>query len=748
MRILAGFFIVAAICWPQSGRQEFEARCAPCHGADGAGGERGPNIVSSRGARRRSEAELRELIRRGVPQGGMPGFDLGEEEMRRLLAFVRSLAAPAIENPAPGDPAAGEKLFRTAGKCASCHTVNGHGGVLGPDLSAIARERTLPQLEESLRRPGALIARGFEAAVVRLRAGGALEGIIKNESNYDLQFQLLDGRLRLLRRGEIASVERRTGSLMPPVEGSVEDLLAYLSRLGGGVPAARGPVGPSEIGPGDWPTYNGQLSGNRHSPLGQIHTGNVASLAMQWMFPIASCQRLEVTPVVIGGIMYVTCANEAYALDARSGRLIWQYRRPRTRGVIGDAGGGINRGVAVLGDRLFMVTDHAHLLALDRFNGRLLWDVEMADYRRHYGATAAPLVVKDLVISGVSGGDEGIRGFLDAYRASTGERVWRFWTVPAPGEPGSETWKGRAWQHGCGATWLTGSYDPGLDLLYWTTGNPCPDYNGDERQGDNLYTSSVLALRPDTGRLQWYYQYTPHDLHDWDANQTVVLLDAEWRGRPRRLLAQANRNGFFYVLDRADGRLLLAQPFVEKLTWAKGIGPDGRPQVIPEANPSPQGVKACPAVEGATNWFSTAYHPETRLFYVQALEKCTIYTKSAEWFQSGRSFYGGSTRQVPGEPGRKVLRALDLETGRIVWEYPQIGPANSWGGVMSTAGGLVFLCDDSGAFAALDAQTGRPLWHVHTNQLWKASPMTYLVDGKQYVSVAAGPNVLAFGLRE
>jgi alcohol dehydrogenase (cytochrome c) len=747
MRHVSVLIFAAALLPAQTGRPEFEARCAACHGADGAGGERGPSITGSRGARRRSEADWRELIRRGIPQGGMPGFDLPDAEMGRLVTFVRSLVSPAIENPAAGDEAAGEKFFWGAGRCGECHTVAGRGTALGPDLSEIARDLTLPQIEEALRRPEARIAPGYRAATVRLRSGSSVRGLVKNESNYDVQLQSLDGKLHLLKRHEIAGVESEGKSLMPAVSGPVPDLLAFLSRLGGArAPSGGGPPGTLQAKLGDWPTYHGNLSGNRHSPLDQIHTGNVAALAVKWLFPIPTCPRLQVTPVVIDSILYATCANEAYALDARSGRLIWQYRRPRTRGVIGDAGSGINRGVAVLGNRLFLVTDHAHLLALERFTGRLLWEVEMADYRQHYGATSAPLVVGDLVVAGISGGDEGARGFLSAYRASSGEQAWKFWTVPAPGEPGSETWKGKAWERGCGTTWLTGTYDPDLNLLYWTTGNPCPDYNGDERQGDNLYTSSVLALEPATGKLRWYYQYTPHDLHDWDAQQTPMLIDTTWQGRPRKLLAQANRNGFFYVLDRTDGKLLLAKPFVEKLTWATGIGPDGRPQLVAGTIPTPEGNKACPAVEGATNWFSTAFHPGTRLFYVQALEKCTIYTKSAEWFQPGRSFYGGSTRQVPGEPGRKILRALDIETGRIVWEYPQIGPANTWGGVLSTAGGLVFFGDDSGAFAALEAKTGRPLWHFHTNQTWKASPMTYLVDGKQYVAVAAGSNLLAFGL--
>jgi len=732
------------------GRRQYESLCSSCHGADGAGGERGPGIVLSPRSRSRSEKDLRDLIRNGIPNAGMPGFPLAEEPLGQLAAFVRSLAAPAVEHPTPGDAAAGQRFFFGPGGCSGCHLVGGRGGRSGPDLTDLAQQRSLPQIQESLRDPSRRIVSGYAVVSARLRDGGARRGFARLESAYDLQLQDLEGAFHSLARDQIASLDREKDSLMPPLRASdaeLRDLLAYLTR--GPLPSSPHPLISSSAGPsraGDWPTYHGQWSGNRHSPLDQIHPGNVATLAPRWIFSIPDSRRLQVTPLVIDGVMYVTAANEAYALDARSGRQLWHFRRPRTKGLVGDAASGINRGVAVLGDRVFLVTDHAHLLALDRLSGGLVWDVEMADYRKHYGATSAPLVVKDLVISGISGGDEGARGFLDAYRASTGERVWRFWTIPAPGEPASETWIGRDLEHGCGTTWLTGAYDPSLDLIYWPTGNPCPDYDGDQRKGDNLYTSSVLALEAATGKLRWYYQYTPHDVHDWDAQQTPMLIDAGFRGRPRRLLAQANRNGFFYVLDRTNGELLLASPFVKKLTWASGIGPDGRPQLLPGAVPTPEGVKACPAVEGATNWMSTAFNPVTRLFYVMALEKCNIYTRRPEIWKPGQSFYGGNTRNVAGEPGKKYLRALDLESGRIVWEHPQIGPGNTWGGVLSTASGLVFFGDDSGAFAAVDARTGKPLWHFHTSQLWKASPMTYIVDSKQYVAVAAGTNILAFGL--
>jgi alcohol dehydrogenase (cytochrome c) len=500
--------------------------------------------------------------------------------------------------------------------------------------------------------------------------------------------------------------------------------------------------------PGTWPTYDGNQSGNRFSPLDQINTSNVQHLAPKWMFTISGVPRaLQVTPIVVDGIMYVTSVNEVFALDARTGRETWHFSRPRTQGLAGDAASGINRGVAVLGDRVFTVTDNAHLIALDRATGKLLWDVEMADSRQNYGATGAPLVVNDLVISGVSGGDEGIRGFVDAYRASTGARVWRFWTVPARGEPGSETWMGRAIEHGCAATWLTGTYDPDARLLYWPTGNPCPDYNGDERKGDNLYSASVVALDPETGALKWHYQFTPHDLHDWDANETPVLVDAQFRGQSRKLMLQGNRNGFFYVLDRLTGKVLLAEPFVKNLTWASGIGPDGRPKLLPGNDPNAEGQRVCPAVAGAANWTSTAFSPVTQLFYLFADESCSVYTKNDKWWEAGKSFYGGTTRRAPGGSATsKSLKAIDVQTGKTAWEIPAVGAGILGSGLIATAGGLLFYGDSSGAFVAADAKNGAPLWHFNANQLWKAGPMTYTVDGQQYIGVAAGSTILAFGL--
>jgi PQQ-dependent dehydrogenase (methanol/ethanol family) len=744
----------------EAGKRAYEARCVGCHGADGAGGAHGPGIVDIREPRAASRQALRELIRRGIPGAGMPSFALDDPELEAIVTYLGVLKSPAADHPTAGDPVAGERFFTASGNCASCHTVRGRGGILGPELSNLARERRTSQIERALREPGG--SRSFRTVLLNMRDGTTLRGLAKYETPFDLGVVGIDGRFHSISRQHVAKVTWEP-SLMPRVDASPDDmrnLMAYLTRLSiDRAPAATLP-GSGAIGedrfddvarpkPGEWPTYHGHLSGNRHSPLDQINATNVSRLAPAWIFPVPGAHgSLQVTPLVVDGLMYVTAVNAVWALDARTGGEVWHYGRPRTEGLVGDAAGGINRGVAVLGDRLFMQTDHAHVIALHRIGGQLLWDVEMADYRLHYGGTSAPLVINDLVIAGVSGGDEGNRGFVDAYKAATGERVWRFWSVPARGEPLSDTWEGKALEHPCASTWLTGTYDPDAKLLYWPTGNPCPDYNGDERKGDNLYSDSVIALDPETGRLKWYFQFTPHDLHDWDATETPLLADIEFRGRPRQVLLHGDRNGFFYVLDRLTGELLLAEPFVRNLTWASGIGHDGRPTLKPDQEPTAQGTRTCPSEAGASNWPAMAFNPATGLFYLMAEESCSIFTKNAQWWERGQSFYGGATRRSPGDLSVKYLRALDVHTGRIAWEIPNVGGGILASGVMSTAGGLVFYGDSAGgAFVAADARTGALLWHFTTGQSWKASPMTYAIDGTQFIGVAAGSTIMTFTLR-
>jgi len=545
---------------------------------------------------------------------------------------------------------------------------------------------------------------------VQTTDGQTLEGQVLNEGMQDLQLRTDDKKIHLLRKMEGGRYRAVTSQA-------------------------------------DWPTYHGDPSGNRYSKLTQIDKNNAGRLAAKWVFPLPNVTTVEDTPLVVDGLMYVSSANECWALDAGSGRVVWHYQRPRTRGLSGNAAGGFNRGVATAGDRLFMLTDNAHMIAMNRFNGELLWETEMADWHLNYNGTSAPLAVGSLVISGTAGGDEGVRGFVAAYDQATGQEVWRFWTVPLPGEPGSETWKGRDLEHRSGATWITGTYDPQLDLVYWPVGNPGPDFDGGERQGDNLYTDCILALEAKTGKLKWYYQFTPHDVHDWDAQEPPVLVDTNWRGQPRKLLLQANRNGFFYVLDRANGKLLLAKPFLKKLNWADGIGADGRPILKTLPQQANGETYVCPGFQGGTNWFSTSFNPNTGLYYFNALERCNVFSSQHGEWQAGKSYMGGSARPAPGETFEKFLRAIDIQTGEIKWEVPQVsGQATASAGALSTASGVVFFGENSGSFMAVDASNGKVLWQFPTNSVWKASPMTYMFDNKQYVAIAAGQAIVAFVL--
>lgn len=495
----------------------------------------------------------------------------------------------------------------------------------------------------------------------------------------------------------------------------------------------------------NWPSYNGDYTGRRFSNLRDINTSNVGQLRAAWVFHPGNTQRLEATPVVVRGVMYLTSANDVFALDASTGRSLWHYSRPISSGLLDDAAAHKSRGVAVWDHFVYSETDDAHLLCLDARSGNLLWDVQYADKVKQYGGTSAPLIVKDEVIVGTSGGDSGVRGFLAAFDAQKGTPRWKLWTIPGPGEFGSSSWPGDLYLHGGATTWMPGTYDPELDTVYWTTSNAAPDFDGSSRPGDDLYTASVLAIDPNTGKMKWYFQFTPHDLYDYDANETPVLVDREENGTTRHLLLQANRNGFFYVLDRTDGKFIRAFPFLEKLTWATGIDASGRP-ILSGLEPTKEGTHICPGIVGATNWFSPSYNPGTGLFYVMALENCNIYFSKPKPFTQGETFYGTGTKHPLDEHSQKILLALSPD-GKKIWRYPQAGRGGSWGGTLTTAGGLVFFADDADSFEAVDAQTGQPLWHFNTGQSFSASPMTYSVDGVQYVAIAAGSDVFTFTLQ-
>ena len=645
--------------------------------------------------------------------------------LERILLL--GIAIPALFGQAPQT---GRAIFEKT--CAKCHGGDGRGGEMGPNILSLLNTHDRNELQtifrngtggmppvhvstqdmpllvrylRSIQRPREVESRSLKA---ELTDGTVLDGVVTGEGFDDVQ----------LRTGKRIHLLRRVGDRFREVTSEQ-----------------------------NWPGYDGDPGGNRYTAATQIDKSNVAHLGAKWVFSVPNAGGLEATPVVVDGVMYVTAYNECYALDAGTGREIWRFRHRSTRGFSESLAGKVNRGAAVAGDRVFMDTDEAHLVALDRFTGEKLWETVIADWRKNYFTTSAPQIAGDLVLSGVGGGEAGTRGFVAAFDQNTGKEVWRFWTVPKPGEPGSETWKGSDIEHGGAPTWFIGTYDPELDVVYWPTGNPAQEYNGAKRGGDDLYSDSLLALDRKTGKLKWYFQFTPHDLWDWDSTETSVLIDADWQGSPRKLILHADRNGFFYVFDRTDGKLLLAKPFLRNINWASGIDAKGRPMLNPGIEPSEKGTHVCPSQDGATNWFSPSYNPGTGLYYFQTFEKCADYRKrEGDVWEPGQNYLGGSQRTSRDPKPVRVLKALNIQTGEVVWELPQPGPAQTWGGTLSTATGLVFVAEEGGSFMAVDATNGKPLWKFQANANWKASPMTYMFDGKEHIAIAAGSNIISFSL--
>ena len=499
-----------------------------------------------------------------------------------------------------------------------------------------------------------------------------------------------------------------------------------------------------------WLMFGGSYTNQRHSPLTQITSANVNRLLPQWVFQTDTAGRFETTPLLRDNVLYVTGPlNVAWAIDARTGREIWRYKRelPPT-GSLTACCGLVNRGFAVLGDRLFMTTLDAHLVALNTKTGTVAWDSTLEDFSKGYASTIAPLVVKDKVIVGVAGGEYGIRGFIDAYDAKTGARAWRFYTIPGPGEPGNDTWAGDSWQRGGASVWVTGAYDPELNVLYYGIGNPGPDYHSESRKGDNLYSDSLVALDADSGKLRWHFQFTPHDLHDWDATEVPILADLTIAGQPRKVVMLANRNGFFYTLDRTNGTLIVGKPYVVT-TWAKEIGADGRPVILPGYVPDEKGTLTCPDVTGATNFWPASYDPAQRLFFVNAREVCATYYAWKQEYVPGERYTGGAGQRATGPDMRAwgALRAIDPATGERKWEFPYISPSTS--GVLTTASGLAFTGDAEGNFLAIDSHTGKLLWHFQMGSaLHGTSPITYMLDGRQHVLVPAGTTLTAWALSD
>jgi len=492
--------------------------------------------------------------------------------------------------------------------------------------------------------------------------------------------------------------------------------------------------------PQNWMTYSGDYTGKRFSSLDQITVSNARTMVAKWVYQTGATGKLETSPLAVDGILYATAQDDrAFALDARTGRPLWIYQR-QIPGDIRPCCGHVNRGLAILGDKVYLGTLDAHVLALDAKTGAVVWDVVAADYRTGHSFTVSPLAVKNLIVIGVSGGEYGVRGFIDAYDAATGERKWRLYTVPGPGEPGHDSWEGNSWKVGGAPAWNTGTYDPATNQIFWPTGNPAPSNRGEGRAGDNLYSNSLLALNADTGKMNWYFQFTKHDEHDWDATQVPVMIDASGK----HLIAQANRNGFFYVLDRTTGKLLSANAY-GKVTWSDTKDEEGRPVAKKDASPTLEGHTVCPGALGTTNFMAPTYDPQTALFYVTARDQCDIFSTAPQPYEAGHAYYGSA--YFPSEEARPYLgflKAIDPATGQVKWTFEHTSP--TWSGVLSTAGGLVFSGDAEGDFIAFEAASGKPLWHFQMGGAVYAAPMAFAVDGKQYVAIAAGSAVYAFGL--
>jgi PQQ-dependent dehydrogenase (methanol/ethanol family) len=742
----------------QAGEKVFNSTCTACHG-EGATGGRGPALNSGRFAHGSGDYDLFQTIRAGIPGTQMPSFArLPADDVWRAVTYIKSLSANGGGNQAvTGNAAAGEALFFGAGHCAACHEVNGKGAAIAADLS-----------DEGGKPPGAIrngvmhkMPPGFRApphfADVTTNDGRTVQGFVTAEDSFAIAL-LVDGKNVVLDKKNIRDISASRDALPHDVTlapAQADDIVAFLAQqkkrdfaqTSKSVPApvlSYQRLANSRAEPQNYLSYWGGYDGHHFSELKQIDTSNVAQLQARWAAPLPGPSALESLPLVVDGIMYVSGPpGDVYALDAKSGLTLWHFHRKQD--VVNPYQiNPSNRGVAVLDGRVFFGTLDDNLIALDAHTGRQLWEVRIADTLEGFTLTGAPLAVDGKIIMGSSGGEMGLRGFLDAYDPATGKRLWRFYTTAAPGEAGGKSWSGDSWKLGGGGTWLTGSYDPELHLLYWGIGNPAPSFNQTVRKGDNLFTDSVVALDPDTGTLKWWYQFTPNDSHDWDSEEDMVLADQMVDGKPRKLLLHSDRNGVFYVLDRASGKFLWAKPFV-KVTWAKGWDKQGRPIVDHDTDSAPEGKVVWPS-GAATNFQAPSFDRESNLLFQHFNDTQGFMSMGPAVFERGKLYTArGSVIPPAGPPPKSGIEALDTTTGEAKWKFPVMRATNS-AGVIATRGGLVFAATAEGQFIALDAKSGKALWNFRTGGPISASPISYAVDGKQYVAISAGNTLYAFAL--
>ncbi|HYP04670.1 MAG TPA: PQQ-dependent dehydrogenase, methanol/ethanol family [Bryobacteraceae bacterium] len=765
-----------------AGRVLYNQACVACHGADGRG-DRGPSIAGGNFTRGGADGEIFINIRSGIRGTQMPGFPhFTTEQTWQIVSYIRSLAGPVVTEAASsdsvrGDAVAGKLVFEGKGGCLACHQVQGAGTAVGPELSTAGRA-SLQQLQAKIvnpnQSPAGAPARGRgrgagpATIVVKTRDGASYRGVRKAVDAFSIQMVDTTGKYRSFEKAALADFRIEAKSLMPDDYAKrlstqeISNVVAYLKTLDGSdltkVAAGTGltweRIRDSEKEPHNYLSYWGDLSGKHYSTLNQINTANVKNLQAKWAVQLPGDGIVQAIPLVVDGIMYTTGpvggTAEVLALDARTGRQIWRYQRKQKVTNPYEINR-VNRGVTVFGNRLFFGTLDAALVALDARTGAFLWETQVADTMLGYSITSPPLVVKDKIISGITGGEFGVRGFLDAYDPATGKRLWRFYTVPGPGEFGNDTWAGDSWQRGGAPTWLPGSYDAESNTLYWATGNPGPDINGDVRLGDNLFSCSVIALDPDTGKRKWHYQFTPNDTHDWDSTEGMVLVDRMWRGQQRKLLLHADRNGVFYVLDRTNGKFLSATPFV-RATWVKGWDANGRPILTDNSRATPEGVVIYPSIGGGTNFQAPSYSPQTGWMYFMYSDTPARYATGPAVFEPGRQYQGRGTGggfgapQVAGQdPPTQGVMAFDPEAGKIQWKF-ELTQGGLPPGVLATAGGVVFAASMEGNFIALDAKTGKALWRFGAGSSIPSSPMTYAVDGKQYVAVSSANVLYSFAL--
>jgi len=747
---------------PAAGKAVFEGQgqCLSCHQVNGQGQPVGPDLSAvGNGSAQSLEAEILNPNQQAVAAGG------------RAANPTQPAAATAGRGANPTQPAA-----TTAGAANPTQPAATTAGAANPTQPAAAgrgANPTQPGLAAGGRGARFGGRGGFRRGppvtlIVKTADGHEFRGVRKSEDAFSLQMVDTAGQLHLFDKARLAEVRVENRSLMPAdyaqrlTTAEIRDLVAYLKTLTGrdltrtvtasipgGLASER--IAQAQAEPQNWLSYWGDVQGRHYSPLSQIDASNVRQLQARWAMPLPGNGIVESVPLVVDGVMYTSGpAGEVFALDARTGRQIWRYQRTQ-KAVNPYESNRYNRGVAVLGNRLFFGTLDAALVALDARTGALLWEVQVADTMQGYSITSAPLVVQDKIVTGVAGGEYGIRGFVDAYDPASGRRLWRFYSIPGPGEFGHDTWDGDSWKEGSGATWLTGTYDPELNTLFWPVGNPGPDINGDVRKGDNLFTCAVVALDPDTGQRKWHYQFTPNDTHDWDSTEDMVLVDRAYHGQNRKLLLHADRNGVFYVLDRTNGKLLSAAPFV-RTTWVDHWDQNGRPVTKPGWRATPEGAVVFPDLGGGTNFQAPSYSPQTGWLYVVYHDGAGSYTSGPAPYEPGRQFWGRGAGRGPGPPSTPQAEsqgvvALDPETGQAVWRY-ELTENSLSAGVLATAGGVVFAASRDGNFIALDARTGKALWHFQAGAEIPSSPMSYAVDGKQYVAISSANVLFSFALPE